>query len=79
MTQSSRQRYRVTIAQHQIPPRWEIAEQHVIVHTNGGERIARINAIRTAHIKTGVPPLRSMLAQSWRHTKAIHEPDTPFD
>ncbi len=61
--------WRVTIAEHGVPPRWHIPAQEVTVGA-GTAAIACRTAIRFAHRDADVPPLRSMLAVSMEYARA---------
>jgi hypothetical protein len=61
--------WRVTIAEHDVPPRWHVEAQGVTVGASTAE-VACNAAVRTAHIVAGVAPLHSLLALSMAHTTA---------
>jgi hypothetical protein len=61
--------FRVTIAEHDIEPRWHIPARTVELGASTAES-ACSTVVRWAHIDAGVPPLRSMLALSLAHTHA---------
>jgi hypothetical protein len=65
--------FRVVIAAHPIPPRWEVPGAEVEVFAES-EREARRQAVRSAHLDAGVPPLRSLLRLSWEHVTATAAP-----
>lgn len=60
--------WRVTIAAHDVPPRWYVPARVVELgsYTAGG---ARDQALRWAHIDAGVPALRSLLRLSVEHAR----------
>lgn len=59
----------VTIAEHDVPPRWSIPA-HTVTLGASTARIACSTAVRWAHCDAGVPPLRSLLAVSMEHASA---------
>jgi hypothetical protein len=61
--------WKVTIAEHDIEPRWHIPARAVELAATTA-RIACSTAVRWAHADAGVPPLRSMLALSMAHASA---------
>ena len=70
---SSASPFRVTIAEHEIPPRWTIPAAVIEVYALSAEQ-ARIQAIRDAHVQQAVPPLRSLRRLSWPHVSAEPAP-----
>lgn len=67
-------RFRVSVAAHKVPPRWEV-EAHERVVYERDEREARAHGVRSAHRDADVPPLRSLMRLSWRHVSAEAEQD----
>lgn len=61
--------WRVTIAAHEVPPRWSIPATVCEVGASTAE-IACGVCLRFAHSDAGVPPLRSLLAVSRAHVHA---------
>ena len=62
-------RWRVTIAEHDVPPRWHVAAQEVTVGAATAESACHA-VVRIAHIDAGVAPLHSLLALSLAHATA---------
>ena len=69
---SDLRRFRVTVAAHSIPPRWNIVEHERVVYEQD-EQSARTHGIRSAHRDADVPPLRSLMRLSWPHVSAEAE------
>ena len=61
--------WRVTVAEHDVPPRWRIERQTVKVCAVDATA-ARVTATRSAQIAAQVPPVRSLRAITYRHTTA---------
>jgi len=61
--------WKVTIAEHDIPPRWHVDAQEVTVGAVTAESACNA-AVRTAHVVAGVAPLHSLLALSLARTHA---------
>jgi hypothetical protein len=60
--------WRVTIAEHHLPPRWHVPARSVTLGAGSAEAACRF-VVRWAHRDAGVPPLRSMIAVSMRYTR----------
>lgn len=61
--------WKVTIAEHHVPPRWDVPARTVEVAAPTAQS-ACVIAVKWAHIDAEVPPLRSMLAVSMQHAHA---------
>ena len=61
--------WRVTIAGHDVPPRWRVERQTVKLCAVDATA-ARVTATRAAQIVAQVPPVRSLRAITYRHTTA---------
>jgi hypothetical protein len=61
--------WKVTIAEHHVPPRWDVSARTVEVAAPTAQT-ACVIAVRWAHIDADIPPLRSMLAVSMAHATA---------
>ena len=66
---ASLRRFRVSVAAHTVPPRWDIVAHERVVYERD-EGAARVHGIRSAHRDAGVPPLRSLMRLSWRYVSA---------
>lgn len=77
MGKSDYRPYRVSVAAHRIPPRWDIPAGERVVFERT-EEAARTHGIRSAHRDAGVPPLRSLMRPSWRYVTAVREWDGLF-
>jgi len=62
-------RWRVSVAEHELPPRWRI-EGQVLEVSAADERDARAAGTRAAHIAAGVPGWRPLLRQTYMQTSA---------
>lgn len=59
----------VTVAEHDIPPRWRIPATQITVGASTAEAACHA-AVRMAHIRADVAPLHSLLALSLGHVTA---------
>ncbi len=59
----------MTIAEHEIPPRWHIAGRVLDVFAVDA-RTARVDATRHVHVVEGLPPWRPLLRVTYSHTAA---------
>jgi hypothetical protein len=64
---SNRPLWEVRIAAHRVG-RWEVPEGTTTL--GGSVEHAKLRAIRWAHTDAGVPPIRSLIRESWPHVKA---------
>jgi hypothetical protein len=69
--------WKVTIAEHDIPPRWHIPATQITVGAVTAESACHA-VVRMAHIRAGVAPLRSLLALSmaYAHAEPVLSPAT---
>jgi hypothetical protein len=63
------QMWKVAIAEHHVPPRWDVPPRTVEVAAPTAQA-ACVIAVKWAHIDADIPPFRSMLAVSLGHTSA---------
>ena len=61
--------WRVTVAEHEVPPRWQVERQVVKVCAHD-ESEARMSTARAAQLVAEVPPMRSLRAVTYCHTTA---------
>lgn len=61
--------WRVTIAAHDVPPRWHVPARTTLTGSPTAEMACRF-AAQEAHRDAGVPPMRSLLRQTLPHVKA---------
>jgi len=61
--------WKVTIAGHDVPPRWRVPAWTVTLGASTGDA-ACAQVVRWAHRDAGVAPLRSLLAVSLAHAHA---------
>jgi predicted oxidoreductase (fatty acid repression mutant protein) len=68
----SRPMWRVTISEHNIPSRWQVPEQQIVLGAPTAE-LATSTVIQMAHKQAKIPPLHSMLTLSTPYAYAIRE------
>jgi hypothetical protein len=61
--------WRVTVAEHDVPPRWHIPAQVVKVYASDA-KAARVSGTRAVQIAAGVPPMKPLRRITYPHTAA---------